>query len=245
MGSGRAVAVVSGGMDSVTLAYFLASEGFSLHLLSVDHGQRHVKELEHARLCAERLGAEFDVADISGVGRLLKGSALTDEVTVPHGHYAAPNMEVTVVPNRNAIMLSIAYGVAVAEGAEVVATGVHAGDHFVYPDCRPGFIEAFDAMQREAVEGFGDESLRLYAPFVEWTKADIVATGVRLGVPYAGTWSCYEGGEVHCGECGTCVERREAFQLAGVQDPTAYGTAKDRTWSKLGRSDERPQGGTR
>jgi 7-cyano-7-deazaguanine synthase len=145
---------------------------------------------------------------------------------VPHGHYAAPNMAITVVPNRNAILLSISYGVAVAEGAEVVATGVHAGDHFVYPDCRPEFIKAFDEMQKTAVEGFGDGLLRLYAPFVEWSKADIVATGARLDVPYADTWSCYEGGEVHCGECGTCVERREAFQLAGVQDPTIYRSVR-------------------
>ncbi len=188
----------------------------------MDYGQRHLKELEYARLCAESLGAEFDVVDISGIGRLLKGSALIDDVPVPHGHYAAPNMAVTVVPNRNAIMLSIAYGVAVAEGAELVAICVHAGDHFVYPDCRPAFIQAFDAMQREAVEGFGDESLRLYAPFVDWTKADIVSAGVRLGVPYADTWSCYEGGMVHCSKCGTCVERIEAFKLAGVRDPTVY-----------------------
>ncbi|MBA4115093.1 MAG: 7-cyano-7-deazaguanine synthase QueC [Rubrobacter sp.] len=213
-------------MDSVTLAYLLAYEGFSLHLLSVNYGQRHLKELEYAKLCAERLGAEFDLVDVSDIGRLLKGSALTDDVAVPHGHYAAPSMATTVVPNRNAIMLSIAYGVAVAEEAELVATGVHAGDHFVYPDCRSGFIETFDAMQKKAVEGFGDESLRLHAPFVEWSKADIVATGVRLGVPYVDTWSCYEGGEVHCGECGTCVERREAFQLAGVEDPTVYMTVR-------------------
>lgn len=218
----RAVAVVSGGMDSVTLAYLLDSEGYEPHLLSVDYGQRHKKELLYAERCAERLGATFEVADISGIGLLLSGSALTDYIDVPHGHYAAENMAVTVVPNRNAIMLSIAYGVAVARDASLVACAVHAGDHYVYPDCRPEFIDAFDRMQRKAVEGFGDESLRLYAPFLKWTKADIVAAGARLGVPYTDTWSCYEGGEVHCGECGTCVERRESFQLAGVQDPTVY-----------------------
>ncbi len=221
-------------MDSVTLAYLLAYEGFSLHLLSVNYGQRHLKELEYAKLCAKRLGAEFDVADISDIGRLLKGSALTDDVPVPHGHYAAPSMAITVVPNRNAIMLSIAYGVAVAEGAELVATGVHAGDHFVYPDCRPEFIEAFGAMQKKAVEGFGDESLRLYAPFVEWSKADIVATGDRLGVPYADTWSCYEGGEVHCGLCATCGERRASFVEAGVYDPTVYQVEPEETWRVMG-----------
>lgn len=230
----KAIAIVSGGMDSVTLAYLLASKGFSLHLLSVNYGQRHLKELEYARLCAERLDAEFDVADISGVGRLLKGSALTDDVPVPHGHYAAPNMAITVVPNRNAIMLSIAYGVAVAEGAEVVATGVHAGDHFVYPDCRPEFIEAFDGMQKKAVEGFGDESLRLYAPFVKWTKADIVVVGTRLGLPYADTWSCYEGGEIHCRLCATCGERRASFVEAGLDVPTVYRVEPEETWRVMG-----------
>jgi len=185
--SKRAVVIVSGGIDSVTLAYSLASEEFFLHLLSFDYGQRHLKELEYAGLCAERLGAEFDLVDISGVGRLLKGSALTDDIPVPHGHYAASNMATTVVPNRNAILLSIAYGVAVAEGVEMVATGVHAGDHFVYPDCRPEFIQAFDTMQKKAVEGFGDESLELYAPFLERSKADIVAAGVKLSVPYSDT----------------------------------------------------------
>jgi 7-cyano-7-deazaguanine synthase len=108
-------------------------------------------------------------------------------------------------------MLSIAYGVAVAEGAEVVDTGAHAGDRFVYPDCRPEFVEAFSEIQKKAVHGFGEKSLRLYSPFLKWTKADIVVAGARLEVPYADTWSCYEGGEVHCGLCETCIGRRGAF----------------------------------
>lgn len=206
----------------MTLAYLLASEGYELHLLALDYGQRHVKEIGYARRCAERLGAGFDVVDISGVGRLLGGSALTDDIDVPHGHYAAENMAVTVVPNRNAIMLSIAYGVAVARNAVLVATAVHAGDHYVYPDCRPKFIEAFDKMQRAAVEGFGDEALHLYTPFINITKAEIVEIGAKLKVPYADTWSCYEGGELHCGLCGTCTERKEAFELVGITEPTEY-----------------------
>jgi 7-cyano-7-deazaguanine synthase len=218
----RAVVIVSGGMDSVTLAYLLDSKGYELHLLTVDYGQRHKKEISYAKRCAERLGTTFDVADISHVGRLLSGSALTDNLEVPHGHYAAENMAVTVVPNRNAIMLSIAYGVAVAREARIVATAVHAGDHYVYPDCRPQFVEAFDAMERKAVEGFGDPDLRLHTPFVHKTKAEIVEIGTSLGVPYEDTWSCYEGGEIHCGLCGTCNERKEAFQLANVPDPTKY-----------------------
>ena len=162
------------------------------------------------------------MADISGIGRLLSGSALTDDIDVPHGHYAGENMAVTVVPNRNAIMLAIAYGVAVARGARIVSAAVHAGDHYVYPDCRPKFIDAFDQMQRYAVEGFGDPDLRLHAPFVHKTKAQIAEIGAALNVPYEDTWSCYEGGELHCGRCGTCNERKEACQLAGVYDPTNY-----------------------
>lgn len=209
-------------MDSVTLAYLLASQGYALHLLAFDYGQRHKRELEYARLCAETLGADFDVVDIRGVGRLLSGSALTDDIEVPHGHYAAENMAVTVVPNRNAIMLSIAYGAAVSEGAALVAAAMHTGDHYVYPDCRPEFIEAFAAMQERAVEGFGHEDLTLYTPFIDSGKAAIVEAGAKLGVPYEQTWSCYEGGEVHCGLCGTCNERKEAFELGGVPDPTEY-----------------------
>ena len=232
MGHKSAVAIVSGGMDSVTLAHLLKDEGCELHLLSVDYGQRHKKELDYARRCAERLEASFDIADIAGVGRLLSGSALTDTVDVPHGHYAEETMAITVVPNRNAIMLSIAYGVAVARGAQFVATAVHAGDHYVYPDCRPEFIEAFDAMEKRAVEGFGDPGLHLYTPFVQKTKAQIVEVGASLDVPYEDTWSCYEGGEVHCGLCGTCIERKEAFELAGVADPTVY---RDRKAVEAGR----------
>src|SRR5947207_15111952 len=157
----KAIAIVSGGLDSVTLAYLLHSEGYELHLLSFDYGQRHKKELAFAELCAKRLGSAFDVVDLSSITRFLKGSALTDAIPVPDGHYAAPTMSITVVPNRNAMMLSVAYAVAVTEQAQVVAIGVHAGDHFIYPDCRPAFISSFDTMQRIATEGFGDPNLRL------------------------------------------------------------------------------------
>lgn len=217
-----AVAIVSGGMDSVTLVYLMVSQGYDLSILAFDYGQRHKKELGYAEHCAKSLRSNFEVVDLSGVGRLLSGSALTDDIDVPHGHYAEETMAVTVVPNRNAIMLSVAYGAAVARGAEVVAAAMHAGDHYVYPDCRPAFVEAFDRMERLAVEGLGDENLCLYAPFVHKTKAEIVEIGAGLGVPYEQTWSCYEGGEAHCGLCGTCYERKEAFELAGVPDPTVY-----------------------
>jgi 7-cyano-7-deazaguanine synthase len=166
-------------MDSVTLAYLLDSEGYELALISVDSGQRHKKELSYAKRCAERLGAAFDIAYMAEIGRLLSGSALTDDVDVPHGRYAAENMAVTVVPNRNAIMLSLAYGIAVARGATLVEAAMHAGDHYICPDCRPQFVRAFDSMQRQAVEGFGDPNLRLHTPFIGKTKAEIAQSAPR------------------------------------------------------------------
>jgi 7-cyano-7-deazaguanine synthase len=223
----KALAIVSGGLDSVTLAYLLRAEGYHLHLLAFDYGQRHKKELAFAELCARRLQANFDIIDLSYLGKHLKGSALTDDIEVPDGHYAEPTMAITVVPNRNAIMLSIAYGIAVAENAEAVAIGVHGGDHFIYPDCRPEFITAFARMQRHAVEGFGNPQLTLLAPFLNMGKDQIVSLGTALQVPYGDTWSCYKGGDKHCGTCGTCVERRMAFILAGVEDPTAYIATPD------------------
>jgi 7-cyano-7-deazaguanine synthase len=219
------VVTVSGGLDSVTLAHTLAAEGHDLVCLSFDYGQRHAKEVDFARLCAARLDADHHVVDLRSVGALLAGSALTDEtVAVPEGHYTDASMAVTVVPNRNAIMLAIAVGVATARRASAVATAVHAGDHAVYPDCRPAFIEAAEREARVANEGFLADDFRVLAPFVELTKADIVRRGVTVGVPFAETWSCYVGGERHCGRCGTCVERREAFELAGFDDPTVYET---------------------
>ncbi len=214
------IVICSGGLDSVTLAHKTAAERRLAALLSFDYGQRHVKEVESARACAARLGVPHRMVDLRGVGAALSGSALTDDVDVPDGHYAEDTMKITIVPNRNAIMLAVAFGMAAAQKAGAVAAAVHGGDHFIYPDCRPGFIAAFQAMQDHALEGVAE--VALWTPYVHGSKADIVADGARLGVPFAETWSCYKGGSRHCGRCGTCVERREAFHLAGVADPTAY-----------------------
>ncbi|RXV66069.1 7-cyano-7-deazaguanine synthase QueC [Roseovarius sp. A46] len=214
------IVICSGGLDSVTLAHKTAAERRLAALLSFDYGQRHVKEVESARACAARLGVPHRVVDLRGVGAALSGSALTDDVDVPDGHYAEDTMKITIVPNRNAIMLAVAFGMAAAQKAGAVAAAVHGGDHFIYPDCRPGFIAAFQAMQDHALEGVAE--VELWTPYVHGSKADIVADGAHLGVPFAETWSCYKGGLHHCGRCGTCVERREAFHLAGVADPTAY-----------------------
>ncbi len=220
----KAVVVLSGGLDSSVLAYDVARTHTVL-ALSIDYGQRHRKELIAAWHVAQTLGCHQEVVDLSGLREIMRGSALTDDIPVPHGHYAAPSMAQTVVPNRNAILLSVATAWAVAEGAELVATGIHAGDHPIYSDCRPEFLARFQAMTDAATEGYANPPVRFHAPFVGRTKADIVALGARLGVPFALTWSCYEGGDLHCGLCGTCVERREAFGLAGVVDPTEYGGA--------------------
>lgn len=212
--------VCSGGLDSVSLAHIIAAQHSLSRIVSFDYGQRHRKELDFAARAAERLGVPFHLIDLRAIGAALTGSALTDDIDVPDGHYAQETMRITVVPNRNAIMLTVAFGVAVAQGDEAVATAVHGGDHFIYPDCRPAFIGAFAQMQKAALDGYAD--VALHAPFLHETKADIVAAGARAGTPFAQTWSCYKGGEIHCGRCGTCVERREAFHLADVCDPTAY-----------------------
>jgi 7-cyano-7-deazaguanine synthase len=210
-------------MDSVVLAYFLKNQGYELSCLSFNYGQRHAKELGFAEQCAKDVRSPWHLVDLSTIQGLLPGSSLTDSsIEVPEGHFEAEIMKATVVPNRNAIMLSIAWGHAVAIGADVVAFGAHAGDHAIYPDCRPEFWEKIEAGFKSGNEGFGNPELRLYPPFIKITKADITKRGYDLGVNYAYTWSCYKGGEKHCGKCGTCVERKEAFELAGVPDPTVY-----------------------
>jgi 7-cyano-7-deazaguanine synthase len=216
----KTIVVCSGGLDSVSLAHKIAAEEQLIGLVSFDYGQRHRKELDFAAKCAVRLAVPHHIIDIAAIGGHLSGSALTDDVEVPDGHYAEETMKATVVPNRNAIMLAIAFGLAAAQKADAVAVAVHGGDHFIYPDCRPGFIDAFQRMQNEALEGYA--SVKLLAPYVDVSKAAIVADGAKHPTPFAETWSCYKGGKLHCGRCGTCVERREAFHLAGVTDPTEY-----------------------
>ena len=215
----KIIAVVSGGLDSVVLAHKLAAEGHDLLLLSVDYGQRHRKELAYAARCAGRLDVEHRVADLRGLAPLLAGSALTDPaVPLPEGHYADESMKATVVPNRNMILASVAAAWAIRARGDAIALGVHAGDHAIYPDCRPAFADALDATL--AVCDW--HPVRVLRPFIGLGKHDICGLGHRLGVPLAETWSCYAGRDRHCGRCGTCVERREAFELSGVPDPTEY-----------------------
>lgn len=217
------VCLVSGGMDSATLLYKARSlYGTGVSAVAFDYGQRHRKELGYARALCNTIEVPLDVIDISNITPYIGGSALTSEIPVPDGHYAAANMAITVVPNRNAIMLSIAFGLAVAKNISIIAAAMHSGDHPIYPDCRPEFVESFNAMQRIAVEGFGHPELQLWAPFIRAAKSDIALEGHRLGVRFEQTWSCYNGRQMHCGTCGTCQERREAFREAKLEDPTHY-----------------------
>ena len=218
----KAVAIVSGGMDSVTLAYHLKEEYDTLELISFNYGQRQSKELEGAKWQANYLKANHQIIDISGIRPLLKGSSLTDNIEVPEGHYAEASMAQTVVPNRNAIMLSIAWGLACSSEADVLACGVHAGDHHIYPDCRPEFITELNTSLRTGTVGHRKENLQLIAPFVNYDKTWIAGRGHELGVSFENTWTCYKGLDRHCGKCGSCTERKEAFALAGVPDPTLY-----------------------
>jgi|TARA_Y100000593_G_scaffold84621_2_gene160364 7-cyano-7-deazaguanine synthase len=217
------VLVVSGGMDSATLAHLTKHHHGNPYLITFDYGQRHKKEIEYAQLLAENIKAPHKVIDISGINSVLGGSALTDNsIEVPEGHYEEETMAATVVPNRNAIMLTIAYALAVSLNIPKVGCAMHAGDHAIYPDCRPEFVQRFDFMQKCAVEGHGNPDLSLWTPFINKTKADIAKIGLSLGIDYSQTWSCYKGEEKHCGKCGTCVERKEAFFLIRKKDPTDY-----------------------
>lgn len=213
------VAVVSGGMDSVTMAHQLVAEGHRVHLVAVDYGQRHRRELDCARAAARRLGTTYDEVDLTSVGRLMRGSSLTDPaVPVPDAGRAPAGANPDIVPNRNAVLLAVAFTVAVVERAPAVAFGVMADD--VGPsDTSPAFLDAFLAMERIATS---TADLALLAPLITLHKHEVVALGDELNVPWEQTWTCYRGEELHCGSCAACVERRTAFVAAAVKDPTEY-----------------------
>lgn len=220
----KIVAVVSGGMDSVTaliMARSMVSDGL---VISFDYGQRHRREVEMASLQALLYcGWPHQVIDLRSITPSLIGSSLTDaSVETPHGHYSEESMRRTVVPGRNAMMLSVAWGIAAAQGADGLLCGVHAGDHYIYPDCRPGFVRALEKALKLGTVGHASEHLHLWAPFLAMTKAEILRLGHRLGVDYSRTWTCYEGGELACGKCGACRERLEAFATIGETDPLEY-----------------------
>ena len=232
-----AVLIVSGGMDSCVLAHYYAAAGFDLHLLSFNYGQRHVKELTYAEKYiaqlrqiystgTDPLHIQHDVIELP-IARLLNDSdsaLINPDLKMPHGHYTDDSMKATVVPYRNPNMLLQAATVAWGGHARIVAYAAHQGDYSQYPDCRKEFVDAFNQMLAVSMDS---RRVEVETPFMHLTKAQIARLGARLGVAFELTWSCYEGGssglgDLHCGSCGTCVERYEAFKHAGVPDPTVY-----------------------
>ena len=211
------VIVVSGGMDSVTLLYEKKDE-IALGI-SFDYGSNHNhNELPLAALHCQRLGITHVVVPLGFMHQYFKSSLLESGDSIPDGSYDEENMKSTVVPFRNGVMLAVAAGIAESNGLTKVLIANHGGDHTIYPDCRPEFIAAMDA----AVEAGTFARVRVVAPYTNISKADIARRGRVLGIDYAETWSCYKGGHVHCGTCGTCVERKEALREAGIEDNTTY-----------------------
>jgi protein ExsB len=211
------IIIVSGGLDSITLLYDkVATIALAV---SFDYGQNHAsRELPFAALHCKRLGIQHIVIPLQFMQQYFKSSLLDGAENIPEGHYEEENMKSTVVPFRNGIMLAIAAGIAESHNLNRIYIANHGGDHTIYPDCRPEFINAITA----ATQAGTFNNTRVEAAFINITKADIVRIGNKLGINYAETWSCYKGGKCHCGKCGTCIERKEAFQEAGLTDPTEY-----------------------
>lgn len=212
-----AIIVLSGGMDSVTMLYDFR-ERIAL-AVSFHYGSNHNdKELRFAKEHCEKLGIRHIVIPLEFMGKYFQSSLLQGAEAIPEGHYAESNMRSTVVPFRNGIMLAIAAGLAENDHLHYIMLANHAGDHTIYPDCRPEFVSAMS----EAAKNGTYEGVEVMAPYTHWSKTDIARRGKELGIDYSLTWSCYKGGELHCGKCGTCVERKEALRDAGIEDTTIY-----------------------
>jgi 7-cyano-7-deazaguanine synthase len=212
----KTMVVLSGGMDSATLLYKLKAEGHECQAITVYYGQRHWREVNCARNVCRLADIQHHVVEMPDLRVHLRGSSQTDSsVDVPEGRYDEEVMKKTVVPNRNMILLAIAGGVAIANGCRALAYGAHAGDHAIYPDCRPSFVE----VMRQALLLCDWNLLDLKVPFIDKTKGEIVRMGLVLGVPFEQTWTCYVGGHRPCMKCGACVERAEAFSFACAPDP--------------------------
>lgn len=217
----RTVLIHSGGLDSTVLLHALVKRmDRQVHALAFNYGQRHgEQELLRGFVSCNKLGVERKLVDLSCLKPLLAGSSQTDDsIPVPEGHYAEASMKATVVPNRNMVMLSIAAAWAISLKADEIAYAAHAGDHAIYPDCRPEFVDALE----EAIKLADWHRVFIKRPFINLKKQNIVALGHEMGVSFKDTYSCYNGRPKHCGKCGTCVERIEAFKLAEVPDPTEY-----------------------
>jgi len=214
----KVVVIYSGGMDSFTVLHRALADGHEVYALSFNYGQKHKKELAYAANVCEKLGIPHKVVDITAINQLLAGSSLTDDIAIPEGDYEEASMKSTVVPNRNMILLSLAIGYAVSLDANAVYYGAHAGDHAIYPDCRPEFVEKMNAVSVVA----NYQPVAVYSPYLTVDKAAILADGLQLGLDYSQTWTCYNGREHACGRCGACSERLQAFAANHVTDPLTY-----------------------
>ena len=211
------VLILSGGVDSVTLLYD-EQERIAL-AISFDYGSKHNKrEIPFAKWHCEQLGIKHITIPLDFMTKYFVSSLLEGGEEIPEGHYADDNMKSTVVPFRNGIMLAVATGMAESNDLQYVMMANHGGDHTIYPDCRPEFVDAFD----KTAQAGTFNGVRLLSPYCNMTKGQIAARGKELGIDYSKTWSCYRGGDKHCGKCGTCVERKEALSDAGIDDPTEY-----------------------
>ena len=212
-----AILILSGGMDSTTLLHEYKDR--IAMAVTFDYGSNHnAREIKCARINCEILDIPHIVIPLQFMGQYFKSSLLAGADAIPEGHYADDNMRSTVVPFRNGIMLAVACGLAESNGLRFVMIANHGGDHAIYPDCRAPFIDAMSQAMRHGTY----DGITIFAPYTNISKADIARRGKKLGVDYALTYSCYKGGEKHCGRCGTCVERKEALAEAGIEDPTAY-----------------------
>ena len=211
------ILIYSGGMDSTTILYEYQDR--IAIALSFDYASKHNRqELRCASWNCEKLGIKHIIIELDFMQQYFHSSLLQGGLDIPEGEYAEDNMHSTVVPFRNGIMLSIAAGMAEDNGLKYIMMANHGGDHTLYPDCRPAFVEA---MGRAVAAGTWN-GVQLFAPYTDLTKADIARRGKSLGIDYSKTWSCYRGGEHHCGKCATCQERKEAMRIAGVKDETIY-----------------------
>ncbi|MFA5830129.1 MAG: 7-cyano-7-deazaguanine synthase QueC [Candidatus Gracilibacteria bacterium] len=208
--------ILSGGLDSTTALYLLRQKHEVVETVTFDYGQRHVKEIKSAQTISKLLKIPHTIINIKNLNQFLQGSSLTSKnIKTPHGHYQKSNMKKTIVPNRNAIMINIAAGYAISKKIHGLGVGVHAGDHYIYPDCRPEFIDS----QAKTLSLANECDFKIFTPFINQNKAAIVKKGLALGVPFELTWTCYEGGKKPCNKCGSCTERLEAFKINKLTDP--------------------------
>ena len=214
----KIIVVYSGGLDSFTLLNEAIRSGKDISALSFDYGQKHSKELHFVEKFCTQESIDSKIVDISSIKELFQGSSLTDDIDIPKGHYEDDSMKSTVVPNRNMILISLALGYAVTKEAEEVWFGAHAGDHAIYPDCRPEFVEKMDSVARIA----NYSPIAIKAPYITMSKTEILAIGLNMQLDYGLTWTCYEGKDLACGSCGACHERLESFAANNVIDPIKY-----------------------